>query len=48
LLELITEPYASMVFVAVWTGLRVSELIRLKYEDVGADSLTIDEQLLPW
>ena len=44
LLELISEPYASMVFVAVWTGLRVSELIGLKWEDVGADSLTIDER----
>jgi integrase len=33
-----------MVFVAVWTGLRVSELIGLKWEDVGADSLTIDER----
>jgi len=44
LVELIPEPYASMVFVAVWTGLRVSELIGLKWEDVGADSLTIDER----
>jgi len=44
LLELISEPYASMAFVAVWTGLRVSELIGLKWEDVGADSLTIDER----
>jgi ATP-dependent helicase/nuclease subunit A len=44
LLKLIPEPYASMVFVAVWTGLRVSELIGLKWEDVGADSLTIDER----
>jgi integrase len=44
LLDLISEPYASMVFVAVWTGLRVSELIGLKWEDVKADSLTIDER----
>jgi integrase len=44
LLKLIPEPYASMVFVAVWTGLRISELIGLKWEDVGADSLTIDER----
>ena len=28
----------------MWTGLRVSELIGLKWEDVGADSLTIDER----
>jgi hypothetical protein len=44
LLELIQEPYASMAFVAVWTGLRASELIGLKCEDVGADSLTINER----
>src|SRR2546430_1590620 len=44
LLELMPEPYASMVFVAVLTGLRVSELIGLKWEDVGADSLRIDER----
>lgn len=44
LVELIPEPYATMVFVAVWTGLRVSELIGLRWEDVGSDSLTIDER----
>ena len=27
LVELIQEPYATMVYVAVYTGLRVSELI---------------------
>jgi len=40
----IPEPYASMVYVAVWTGLRISELIGLRWEDVRADSLTIDER----
>jgi len=44
LLILIEEPYASMVFVAVWTGLRVSELAALKWEDIGEDSITIDER----
>jgi integrase len=44
LLELTPEPYATMVYVAVWTGLRVSELIGLKWEDVGTDSLTVDER----
>jgi len=44
LVELIPEPYATMVFVAVWTGLRVSELIGLRWEDVGTDSLIIDER----
>src|ERR1017187_1155482 len=40
----IPEPYASMVYAAVWTGLRISELIGLRWEDVLADSLTIDER----
>jgi integrase len=44
LLKLIPEPYASMVFVAVWTGLRVSELIGLRWDDVGPDSLNVDER----
>jgi hypothetical protein len=44
LLDLIPEPYASMVFVAVWTGLCVGELIGLKWDDVGTDSLTVDER----
>jgi hypothetical protein len=42
-LDLIPEPYASMVFVAVWNSLRVSELIGLKWDDVGTDSLPVDE-----
>ena len=33
-----------MVYVCVFAGLRVSELIGLKWEDVHADSLTIDER----
>lgn len=33
-----------MIYVAVWTGLPVSELIGLRWEDVHADSLTIDER----
>ena len=44
LVKLIPEPYASMVYVAVWTGLRISELIGLRWEDVGTDSLTVDER----
>lgn len=44
LLELVVEPYATMIYVAVYSGLRVSELIGLKWEDVHADSLTIDER----
>lgn len=38
------ESYATMVFVAVWTGLRVSELIGLRWEDAGKDTLTVDER----
>ena len=44
LLECIAEPYATMIYVAVYTGLRVSELVGLKWEDVHSDSLTIDER----
>jgi integrase len=44
LLELIREPYATMVFVAIYTGLRVSELAGLKWEDIHEDSITIDER----
>ena len=44
LVDLISEPYATMVYVCVLSGLRVSELIGLKWEDVHADSLTIDER----
>ena len=44
LIELIQEPYATMVYVAVYTGLRVSELIGLKWRNIHADSITIDER----
>lgn len=44
LLSMISEPYATMVFVALYTGLRVSELIGLKWGDVLQDSITIDER----
>jgi integrase len=44
LIQLIREPYATMVYVAVYTGLRVSELIGLKWGDVLANSITIDER----
>jgi hypothetical protein len=44
LIEKIREPYATMVYVAVYTGLRVSELIALKWGDVGSGSITIDER----
>jgi integrase len=44
LLAIVAEPYATMVFVAAFTGLRVSELIGLKWEDVREESLTVDER----
>ena len=44
LLELIPEPYATMTFVAVYSGLRVSELIGLRWEDIGPDWLNVDER----
>jgi integrase len=44
LIELITEPYATMVYVAIYTGLRISELIGLRWDDVHEDSITIDER----
>ncbi len=44
LVGLMAEPYASMVYVCVLAGLRVSELIGLRWEDVHVDSLTIDER----
>jgi integrase len=44
LVELIQEPYATMVYVAVYTGLRVSEVIGLRWDDIHGQSITIDER----
>jgi integrase len=44
LVELIPEPYASMVYVAIFTGLRVSELIGLRWRNVHEESITIEER----
>jgi len=44
LVELIPEPYASMVYVAIYTGLRVSELAGLRWNDIGTNSITVDER----
>jgi integrase len=44
LIDTIQEPYATMVYVAIYTGLRVSELIGLRWEDVHEDSITVDER----
>ena len=44
LVNLVAEPYATMLYVAVWTGLRVSELIGLKWRSIHTDSITIEER----
>lgn len=44
LLALIPEPYATMVYVAAFTGLRPSEIIGLRWRNVHADSITIEER----
>jgi integrase len=44
LLVLIPEPYATMVHVAAFTGLRPSELIGLRWKNVHADSITVEER----
>ena len=44
LVATIPEPYATMLFVAVYTGLRISELTALRWEDIHPDSITVDER----
>jgi len=44
LLTLIPEPYSTMVHVAVYTGLRASEIIALRWGNVGVDSITVAER----
>jgi integrase len=42
--QLIPEPYATMIYVAVYTGLRASEVIGLRWKNVHHDSITVDER----
>ena len=44
ILELMAEPYSTMVYVAVWTGLRVSELAGLRWRCIHKDSITIEQR----
>ncbi len=44
LLELMSEPYASMVYVAAFSGLRVSELAGMLWRNVGKDTIAIDQR----
>ena len=39
----IAEPYATMVYAAIYTGLRVSELVGLRCVDIHENAITIDE-----
>ncbi len=44
LVKALPEPIATMVFVCALAALRVSELIGLKWEDLGPDFIMIDER----
>lgn len=44
LVELIPEPYATMVYVAIYTGMRVSEVIALRWKDLVHRGIIIDEK----
>jgi integrase len=44
MLNLIAEPYATMTSVAVYTGLRVSELVGLRWRNVHHDSISIEQE----
>jgi integrase len=44
LLAKIAEPYATMLYVAVYTGLRVSELTGLRWNDIHDETITVDER----
>ena len=44
LIKLIPEPYATMVYAAIFTGLRVSELAALRWRNIHADSITIEQR----
>jgi len=44
LVDLIAEPYATMLYTAAFTGLRPSEVIALRRRNVHEDSITIDQR----
>jgi integrase len=44
LLAIMPEPYATMVYVSVFTGLRVSELAALKWRNLDGRLLTIEQK----
>jgi len=44
LVDLMPEPYSTMAYTAVWTGLRVSELIGLRWKSIHRDSISISQR----
>jgi integrase len=44
LLAAIAEPYATMIYVAVFSALRVSELAGLRWRNIHTSSLTVEER----
>jgi integrase len=44
LVSAMPEPYSTMVYVAIYTGLRISELIALRWQDLGPDSIAIEQR----
>jgi integrase len=42
LIRQIREPYATMVYTAIYTGLRVSELVGLRWNDIHPDAITVE------
>jgi len=44
LVQIIPEPYATMVYVAAMTGLRVSEISALKWRNIGPDCITVEQR----
>jgi len=44
LITLMPEPYSTMVYVAIYTGLRISELVALTWKDLGCDSINVDKR----
>lgn len=44
LLDLMPEPYSTMVATCVWAGLRASEVIGLRWRDIQPDAIVISER----
>jgi len=44
LLDAVCEPYATMIYVAVFTALRVSELAGLRWRNIHINSITVEER----